>query len=179
MKAPLRKAGLVARPLFTVFPDLDFIFPPASGATAVSSGPPSSDKLSQTALFYSTSVDPVTPLPRVTAVDKGKLKMVKIEEDGMRSKKFSSPSGVMFHSPFSNQDRLELPEESSVEQDVVLAELKSQRKKVHVKKHQAIFEMQKELLRLIQSVESGLDDHIPGESKLVEEAGLTMPPPLP
>lgn len=46
-----------------------------------------------------------------------------------------------------------------------------------MRKHQVLLDIHKELLLLLQSKEAGLVENIPEQSKMAEEAGLTMPQP--
>lgn len=60
--------------------------------------------------------------------------------------------------------------------DVILADLKLQRKKLNVKKHKVLTAMQTELLVLLQSAESKLVEN-PEDSKWAEAADLSVPSP--
>lgn len=62
---------------------------------------------------------------------------------------------------------------------MVLAELKFQRKKLQVRTYRVLIDMHIELMLLLKSEESGLDKKALGESKVAEEAGLSMLPPSP
>lgn len=76
-------------------------------------------------------------------------------------KKLSSPVGISFtESMDSNHCLVPPPSLDALDDDVVLVDLKLQQKKLNVKKHRVLTEMQNELMVLIQSAESELDKNL-------------------
>lgn len=149
--------------------------------------------LSSFPMAFSNSLSPIRPSPKSegsvqgmkltvakqgSSLDShGKRKLLDNWEDSPLGKKMSSSSGSLF-SPLSGPPIiLEAVHDLFDEDDKMLAELKLQRKKLQVRKHWVISDMKKEFMLLLQAKKSELAKLFPKESKMAEEAGLTMPPP--
>ncbi|KAB1226574.1 hypothetical protein CJ030_MR1G016576 [Morella rubra] len=91
-------------------------------------------------------------------IGKGKQKLRSGLDDDPHEKRMGSLATFCFiHNvvPTTTIDDLALEEE-----DMVLADLKTQRKKLNVKKHKVLTEMKTELLVLLQLAESELESQI-------------------
>lgn len=114
---------------------------------------------------------------QASGVDKGKRILVDAWEDSPRLKKVTSPVDFSFVSTNESspvQGSLSLVDED----DVVLADLKLQRKKLNIKKHKVLTEMQNELLVLLQSADSDFVANSE-DAKWAEAAELSLLSPAP
>lgn len=129
------------------------------------------------AAFVSIDVCLPVTLSHFSGKDKGKRKLLEAWENNPRSKKVRSPEGfsnALYGASPINQSCLSLEDDD----DVVLANLKLQRKKVHVKKHKVLTAMQNNLIALPQSAASDVVGNLE-DPKWAEAADVSAPSPAP